>query len=120
MRKETGLSFIHPFTYALTLTGISLIIGNFASVDRDGLLLDVHNKAAHNSKQFLIQENDLEKFEDSDDTLNEKKSQSKLPELIKEYEFGTPAYNKLVQYLGFFIASIVPLLVLFRYILILN
>ena len=104
-------TFLHPFTYALTLIGISLFIGNFASVDRDRLLLDVHNKTAHNTEQFLKQENALEKFKDSDDSLHKKKSQSKLPELLKEYEFGTPAYNKLVQYLGFFIVSIVHLLV---------
>ena len=104
-------TFLHPFTYALTFIGISLFIGNFASADHDSLLLDVHNKTKQNTEQFLKQENALEKFKDSNDISNKKINQSKLPEFIEEYEFGTPAYNKLVQYLAFFIASIVHLLV---------
>ena len=109
-------TFLHPFTYALTLIGISLFLGNFATADHaNQLVLDVHNKTKQNTekyaKQFSNQEKAGEKFKDSDDILNKKKSQSKLPEFLKEYEFGTKTYNKFIQYLGFFIASIVHLLV---------
>ena len=59
----------------------------------------------------MNQEKAGEKFKESDDILNKKKSQSKLPEFLKELEFGTQPYKKFIQYLGFFIASIVHLLV---------
>jgi len=105
-------SFLHPFTYALTLIGISLFLGNFATADHSNqLIIDVQNKTEQNTIQFLNQEKSGEKFKESDDILNKKKSQSKLPEFLKELEYGTQPYKKFIQYLGFFIASIVHLLV---------
>ena len=43
-------SFLHPFTYALTLIGISLFLGNFATADHSNqLIIDVQNKTEHNT-----------------------------------------------------------------------
>ncbi len=95
-------SFLHPFTYAITIIGVSLFLSSFLNTGYD-----------YNSKRYAENEQEIELLTNKDELSKREKGQLEIDNNLKDFdEFQqTEAFKRILNYMLFFMVSLIHLLV---------
>jgi hypothetical protein len=95
-------SFLHPFTYAITIIGVSLFLSSFLNTGYD-----------YNSKRYAENEQEIELLTNKDELSKREKGQLEIDNNMKDFsEFQqTEAFKRIINYMLLFMVSLIHLLV---------
>ena len=93
-------TFLHPFTYSLTLIGIVVFLFSMANPEFE-----------INKKQRLERQETIENLSQKESLTEHEKASLKLAQLFENYGAETPEFRKFAQYFAFFFISIIHLFV---------
>ena len=93
-------TFLHPFTYSLTLIGIVVFLFSMANPEFE-----------INKKQRLERQETIENLSQKESLTEHEKASLKFAQLFENYGAETPVFRKFAQYFAFFFISIIHLFV---------
>ena len=95
-------SFLHPFTYAITIIGISLFLNSFVNIEFD-----------FQKKRYAENEQEIELLTNKDELSKREKGHLEIDNKSKDFaDFQkTEKFQRVSYYLMFFMVSLIQLLV---------
>ena len=95
-------SFLHPFTYVITILGISLFLNSFVKIE-----------SGYNKKRYAENEQEIELLTNKDELSKREKGQLQIDNIFNDFsDFEeTETFKRILNYMLFFIVSLIHLLV---------